>query len=134
LSLSERTRKFVMDITTNGTSPEAAAKAVGFPVSAVPALMSNPSVRRDIDVSLEKQGITPVYFASKLRELCEALTPKGDPDYKVQLSALGMVKDILSYDAPKKVEQTNTTVTYEERLLMISDETGIKTHTIKEIT
>ncbi len=135
MALSERTRKFVMEITTNGTEPEAAAKLVGLPASSVPAMMNNPVIRREIDTALSVQGIDHEYFASKMRDLCEATNSKGDPDWSARAKGLGMLKDILGYEAPKQLQQTTTVVTYEERLLMLAnEETVTNTDLIKEIT
>jgi hypothetical protein len=128
--LSERTKKFVMEITQNGVPPLPAAKAVGIPEHAVPTLMSHPVVKRDIETSLDGQGLTPAFFSSKMRELCEATTPKGDPDWSARAKGLGMLKDILGYEAPKQVQQTTTVVTYEERLLMIAEEERSADHGI----
>jgi hypothetical protein len=132
--LSERTRKFVMEITTNGTAPEDAAKIAGLPVSAVPAMMNNPIIKREIDTALEAQGVDDTYFASKLRQLCDACNPKGQPDWGARAKGLAMLKEIKGHEAPKKVEQTNTTITYEERLLMIADDSGQGVQKIREIT
>jgi len=135
VALSERTRKFVMEITQHGTEPEAAAKLVGLPVQAVPGMMTNPAIRREIDTALNDQGIDHEYFASKMRDLCEATNSKGDPDWSARAKGLVMLKDVLGYEAPKQVQQTTTVVTYEERLLMLAnEETAIDTDLIKEIT
>lgn len=120
--LSERTRKFVMEITTNGTDPIVAAKSVGMPESAVPAMMNNPAIKREIDTALGVQGLDQTYFASKMRDLCEATNAKGQPDWGARAKGLTMLKDIFGYEAPKQVHQTTTVVTYEERLMMIADE------------
>jgi len=119
--LSEKTRKFVMEITTGGSSPEAAAASVGIPQNAIPALMSSPAIRREIDLALGRQGINEDYFSTKLKQLCEAETPKGDPDWSARSKGLTMLKDIYGHDAPKEIKQTTTTITYEERLLQIAD-------------
>ena len=135
MALSERTRKFVMEITTNGTEPEAAAKLVGLPAQSVPAMMNNPVIRREIDTALGIQGIDQEYFASKMRDLCEATNSKGDPDWGARAKGLVMLKDIMGYEAPKQLQQTTTVVTYEERLLMLAnEETVTNTDLIKEIT
>jgi len=120
--LTERTRKFVMEIAKNGTSPDNAAKLVGISTNVVPVLMANPIVKREIEVSLDKQGINHKYFASKMVELCEAENSKGEPDWGARAKGLGMLKEILGYEAPKQVQQTTTVVTYEERLLMLANE------------
>lgn len=124
-----------MEITTNGTEPEAAAKLVGLPAQSVPAMMGNPAIRREIDTALGMQGIDHEYFASKMRDLCEATNSKGAPDWGARAKGLGMLKDVLGYEAPKQLQQTTTVVTYEERLLMLAnEETVTNTDLIKEIT
>ena len=134
-AMSERTRKFVMEITQNGSSPPDAAKLVGLPPAAAPALMANQAVKREIDTALGVQGLDQVYFASKMRELCEATNSKGDPDWGARSKGLTMLKDIFGYEAPKQVNQTTTVVTYEERLLMLANEdAAANTEQITEIT
>lgn len=132
--ISERSRRFVMEITTQGTSPEDAAKLAGIPETSIPALMNNPAVVREINIALESQGLDRIYFASKLKELCEAVDGKGNPVWAARGKGLDMLKDIYGYEAPKQVQQTTTVVTYEERLLMLAnDEAVVNLDTMKEI-
>ena len=118
--LSDRTRKFVMHVSTSGMNPIDAAKAAGLPTSAVPAMLKNPVIRREIDAALMDDGLHPTYFANKLKELCEASNSKGLPDWSARAKGLSVLRDVLGYDAPKKIEQ-KTTISYEERLMMIGD-------------
>jgi hypothetical protein len=107
---------------TSGATPEEAVKLAGLPADSAPALMSNPAVKREIDLALGRQGIDEDYFAGKLKELCEACNSKGDPDWSARSKGLGMLKDIYGHDAPKNAGETKTTWTYEERLLMLANE------------
>lgn len=132
MALSERTRKFVMEITRNGTAPEDAAKAVGLPVSSVPEMMNNPAVKREIDLALGAVGIDQNYFANRLKELCEAKNANGFPDWSARAKGVQMLKDISGHDAPKQVNQSTTTYSYEERLLQIASE-ALPMETVREI-
>jgi hypothetical protein len=100
--------------------PVDAAKAAGLPTAAVPEMMKNPVIRREIESALADDGITPTYFSNKLKELCEASNSKGNPDWSARAKGVSILRDIFGFDAPKKIEQ-KTTISYEERLLMIGE-------------
>ena len=121
MALTERTRKFVMEITTNGTDPKVAAKSLGIPADSVTLMMKNPTVQREINAALSDQGLDNKYFVSKLRELCEANNGKYQPDWAARKSGLAMLMAVAGHEAPKQVNQTTTVMTYEERLLMIAE-------------
>lgn len=121
VALSERTRKFVMEI-TSGATPEEAIKTAGLPPNSAPELLNNPAIKREIDIALGVQGIDETYFAGKLKDLCEAEDGKGNPVWSARAKGLELVKELLSYAPPKNTGETKTTYTYEERLLMIANE------------